>query len=206
MKLNIFIESAAPQKRGKTNEQYFIEQYVEHLDSGAQIKCVGLGGKDKLINFANLIEQNTKKGEKNLVIFDCDSPGNNGGISQRKAWIEKLKKDNNLEFDYFFFPNNKDDGAFEDLLLHIINTEHKCIIDCFECFEHCISTHNSAQMYEMPNMKAKMYTYMETFKLSRDEREKFKKGDWFFNDKRFWDLDNPYLNPLKEFILKNLNS
>ncbi len=209
MSLTIFVESDAPKEkrdRGlKTNEQHFMEQYVEHINDTAEVNIIGVGGKDHLPAFKNIMLDNTRSGGTNLVIFDCDYSVNGGGILNKRAWIEKIKRDNGVDFDYFFFPNNKDEGDFEVMLLNIINKEHECILDCFDAFEMCISGHNNdgKDIYESPNLKAKMYTYIATFKMD-DGGKSVKQGNWHFNDERYWNLDSPYLNPLKEFLRKYL--
>lgn len=53
----------------------------------------------------------------------------------------------------------------------------------------------------MPNVKAKIYTYITSFKRSRSKSEKVKKGDWDFSNKEYWDLDSKCLAPLKSFLL-----
>lgn len=107
----------------------------------------------------------------------------------------------------FLFPNNNDDGAFEELLLNIINPQHKGLIDCFDKYEMCIGGQDaSGELYETPNTKAKIYSYITSFKRSRKERERIKGGNWDFQNFKYWNLDAEYLKPLKEFIGKHVNS
>lgn len=165
---------------------------------------IDVGGKDKLRLYENQMRDNTMQGDKNVVIFDCDDASTGGGIDSRKANFETLKRNSDIDFDYFLFPNNKDDGAFEDMLLHIINDEHCGIMDCFSNYEACVGGQNELKggdVYEMPNVKAKIYTYIMSFKRSRSASEKVKKGDWDFTNKEYWNLDSDYLAPLRSFLL-----
>lgn len=207
-KLHIFIETAPHDEKNKgakyTNEYYFIEQYMHHLypeitNDDYSITCVG--GKDNLKNYDNAMKQNTAAGGHNIVIFDCDHPSTEGGFEKRTKQLESLRKEYDVDFDFFLLPNNKDNGAFEDLLLNIINQQHKGIIDCFERYEMCIRGQDaSGELYETPNTKAKIYSYITSFKRSRKEHEKIKGGNWDFTNGKYWDLDSEYLKPLKEFI------
>lgn len=184
----------------------FVQQYVLHLFpdlTKEDFDIIDVGGKDKLIFYDNTMRDYALKGDKCIVIFDCDDASIGGGIQNRKAAFEALKKEIGVDFDYFFFPNNHDDGAFEDMLLHIINREHSGIMDCFSGYEACVGGQNEQKggnVYEMPNAKAKIYTYIMSFKRSRKASEKVKKGDWDFSNKEYWDLDGEYLAPLKAFL------
>lgn len=138
MKARVYIETS----KFHSNECQFIRQYTEHLlhmdfaDSGMEVLCVG--GKDRLCKFDNQMRECTMLGGCNLVIFDCDSAISNGGHAKRTEELEKLRMDIGTDFDFFLFPNNEDDGAFEDILLHIINPKHKGIIECFNQYERCV--------------------------------------------------------------------
>lgn len=207
-KLNVFIETAITEKRksqGKfTNEYYFIEQYLHHVfeDMGVDYSITGVGGKDKLNFYDSAMQQNTANGELNLVIFDCDEPETGGGFEARSGFLERLRTECRMDFDYFLFPNNKDNGAFEHLLLNIINPRHKGLIECFHGYEMCIAGQDpDGTVYQTPNMKAKIYSYITSFKHSRKENERIKGGNWDFQNKEYWDLDAAYLNPLKQFLL-----
>ena len=111
----------------------------------------------------------------------------------------------NPEIDYplFLFPNNKDDGDFETLLENIINKDdHQQLLDCFGKYEGCIGKSNR---YNTPNRKAKMYAYITSFRHNKTNLKEVKKGNWFFDDKEYWNLAAPYLFPLKDFLEKNVN-
>lgn len=212
--IHIFIETGIPTTKKEsglyTNEWHFINQYIGHLlpnVSNSDFEIIDVGGKDNLKLFKNKMLDNILNEDKNIVIFDCDSPSTGGGYDKRCNDFKMLMSQIDAKFDYFLFPNNFDDGAFEDVLLHIINPKHSGIMNCFENYEKCISFHNTngENLYVTPNLKAKLYTYITTFKRSNKQDEKVKKGDWDFQNKEYWDLDNSYLNPLKSFLLEIFN-
>lgn len=214
MKLHIFIESGIdPGKRGKgqfTNEHYFIEQYIQHLCKGynpEDVDIVHVGGKDKLRMFDNQMKDYTRQGDTNIVIFDADYISTGGGLKKRIADFECLKQEMGVDFDYFLFPNNWDEGTFETLLLQIINKDHAGIIDCFSRYENCVEAQNKLKggdCYEMPNTKAKIYSYITSFKMSNADKSSVKIGNWKFYSSVFWNLDDSYLEPLKNFLIKHL--
>lgn len=211
-KLNIFIETGnsgnnkvAPKY---TNEYYFVRQYLHHILPGItedDYKIISVGGKDKLRMYDNEMKQNTDNGETNLVIFDCDEQSCGGGIKNRNENFDSIKKELSIDFAFFLFPNNNDEGCFEDLLLNIINPEHSGLIDCFNGYEMCIGSKDpEGEKYKTPNKKAKIYAYITSFKCSRKQNESIKNGNWEFNNSKFWNLDTEYLNPLKDFILSHV--
>ncbi len=214
MKLHIFIETGVPTTKKEnnqyTNEWYFIHQYIKHLRdtiSDEDIDIIDVGGKDKLSFFDNQMRDFGKNGDKNLVIFDADFVIDGGGVEKRQNDMKAFKESALVDFDYFFFPNNQDDGVFEDLLLQIINPEHQGIMDCFSHYEQCIGGQNEVKggnCYETPNIKAKVYTYITTFKRSKKEADKVKKGNWDFGNAAYWNLNHSYLTPLKSFLEKYL--
>lgn len=207
-KLHIFIETSISEEKKKgtkyTNEYYFIEQYLHFLYpdiTTEDYSITGVGGKDNLKNYDNIMKQNTTSGEYNIVIFDCDDPTTGGGFDNRTKQLNDLKSEYGVDFDFFLFPNNKDNGAFENLLLNIINPKHNGLIDCFDKYEMCIGGQDtSGDLYETPNCKAKIYSYITSFKRSRKEREKIKSGNWDFQNEKYWNLKSDYLLPLKDFI------
>lgn len=56
----------------------------------------------------------------------------------------------------------------------------------------------------LPNIKAKVYTYITAFKRNKGDANKVKNGDWNFCNVEYWDLDHAYLMPLKSFLKKYL--
>lgn len=211
MKLHIYIESGISEERKArrqyTNEWYFVRDYVKHLCpdlDDSEFEIVGVGGKDKLPMFDNQMADAKRANESNLVIFDCDNAAIGGGLDNRARWLEGLKSSTGMDFDYFLFPNNKDDGAFEDLLLHIVNQRHAGILDCFSKYENCLASRNDQMgggCYVLPNLKAKIYTYITSFNRSKSKNDEIKSGNWDFSNSEYWDLDNEYLAPLKQFLL-----
>lgn len=56
------------------------------------------------------------------------------------------------------------------------------------------------ELYNLPGRKAKIYTYIEMMKKSKEEQESFKRGYWLFNRPDLWNMDAPAGNALKNFL------
>ena len=184
----------------------FIEKYLISFmgENGGRWEIISTNGYTNLALIDQQFKENSDRGGINLIIFDADFPETNGGFAVRYEYIEEKIKELSISGEIFLFPNNKDDGDFELMLENVINEEHRCLLDCFEGYENCIGRHCDEKgnpKYITPNRKAKKYAYVESFKKTRKEREKFKnKKEYFFNNPNYWNLNSEYLNPLKEFL------
>ncbi len=194
----IFIES----KHIKTPEANFVKTYInQKIPDFNDFEIIPLNGWKGLWKTNKLLE-NKDLGIKNVVLFDADTIENRGGYKKRKIGIEKIKTEQDVEFELFLFPNNKLDGDFELLLENIINKEHKKLLHCFEEYEKCVdnSKGGSDFKYKLPIRKAKIYSYVDAFPKSRKQNERFKNGDWFFENEKYWNLDDKFLINLKIFL------
>jgi len=135
----------------------------------------------------------------------ADTKDNGGGFAKRKKEIEGYGLALN---EIFLFPNNKYDGALEDLLENIINQTNKSIFDCWNKFENCLQGCASNEIKKeltIPAKKSKIYVYLETLLgKSKKEKEKIKDPNREYKVAEHWDLDAEYLIPLKNFLEKYL--
>lgn len=206
--IRIFLETGENQAKSKnkktTNEQDFIVKFIEHhfptKKYGVDFEVSGLGGKDTLDISAPMFYLKNEE-DKNVVIFDADTDKNGGGFTKRRDAILKQKTALNLDFDLFLWPNNKDDGDFENLLLGMINPRHQGVLDCYEGFEKCVSGRDpNGEEYELPGRKGEVYTYIEIMKLTEAARKELHKGFYQFDNSDYWDLDAQAGNVLKSFF------
>jgi hypothetical protein len=197
----IYIETTSPEKDKKTNEYRFFEYLLILLNLEAEL--IGIGGKENLSAFENQFKDTTKSGYKNLVIIDADGEWNikNWNFESECRKLEELKQELDVDFEVFFLPNHRLQGDFEALLEKIVANDHKRVIDCHIQFENCIENYKE---YVTPNRKARIYSYITSFKRSHKQNERFKnRGDWFFDDQNLWDFSADELEPLKKFILRH---
>jgi hypothetical protein len=163
---------------------------------------INLKGIENLWKNDQTIKANSSKigGGVNLVILDTDYEGTNGGIKQRTQELTDFRSRNELDFDFFLFPNNSSDGDLEVLLESIINPKHQVIFDCWKSYEECLNEKGS---YTIPARKTKIYGYVEALVGSTNsEKEKIKERNRNYRNPEHWDLNSEKLNPLREFLTK----
>lgn len=164
---------------------------------------IKIGGctKELLSLDANLklINESISKGRKNLLLFDADQPD----FKQTKGNLELWKKELEIDYKIFLFPNNKDDGSLETLLFNIANlTDGKDgVLNCFDSYKQCITGLN--KNFSLPDAHAKFYAFEEAV-LSRTKfKDVGNKPDKYLLDE-LYNIKSDYLNPLKEFLTTHL--
>ena len=189
----IFLETGKP----ATSEAVFIKTLIENLGYNiSSNKVEFVNGYKNLVNVIPTIKARCAEGRKVIIIFDADSPGNNGGYETRKKEIEEVLEENNAQAELFLFPNNEEDGDFETLLEYLIQKEkHAQMLDCYADYETCLGND-----YVHPNLKGKNFTYISAMKMSSSKRRKLGNGEWMFDNAEYWSLESDYLKPLKEFL------
>lgn len=195
-KINILVEGNSDKK--------FFEDFLKFLGYNEYTVDTfgGIGKKDKLLP-KNKIKPIIDNNEICLVIVDADD-----NYSKRKQEIVDYQKINNLSFDFFIMPNNKDNGALENLLEHIINEKNMPVIDCWYAYENSLRNVNiegREKPLTIPSQKTKMYVYLEELLgKSSSDKELVKDGKRDYLNTEHWNLRSSYLNPLKEFLSNHL--
>ncbi|MDA0024339.1 DUF3226 domain-containing protein [Brachyspira hyodysenteriae] len=147
---------------GKADKK-FLEDYIKHNynNFNENIKIEINNGNSfnekKIIHIKKYIDDNHKL----IVIFDADNDIQNS--------IDNIK--NNLtnynlhDEDIFLFPNNKDNGNLENILINI--AVRKEIMNCFDNYTKCIEALNDTNI---PVNKSKVYAYLESIKVYNEKR------------------------------------
>ena len=182
----------------------FFEQYYQHLfgkpaPEGFIFKTEG---KDKLHNYANKMNIMSANDGVNLVIFDADKD-----IDARRKELLEWKGKAGVNFELFLLPNNKDKGALEDLLENNINQP---IFNCWEDYEKDLVKleipGRTPPPLTTPAKKTKIYGYLEALLGETDrEKEKIKESKRNYENTQHWNLDAEYIEPLKEFLMRNIS-
>lgn len=197
---HIFIEA----RYEKTSEYVFLDTVIRNLGfTEEQYKIICVDGNSNLVNVANKFKENTIEEGKNLIVFDADTPATGYGFTATMKRINQELQDNEMQADgIFLFPNNAQDGIFENLLEELMQKEnHAHWFDCYSDYEICLG-----DKYLTPDLKGKLYTYISSQKtLSNTKRKKLGGGQWQFNDIQYWNLSSPALQPLKDFLSKNIS-
>lgn len=202
----IFIEAA-----DKTTPEYnFLKAIVDlHFPTKA-ISFICIGGISNLFNEANINQmfQAQAEGDQVLILIDADTVAKGYGFIKRKADIDDSMQALKISFPYFIYPNSQDDGEIETLMESAARRDlHPVFFDCFEDYEKCVSgvkDEHGQPLYNTPNLKGKLHTYMGAQKLSNKLRRRLGSGDWLFNNTDYWDLNAVALQPLKDFLAVNL--
>lgn len=202
----IFIEA-----EDKTTPEYnFLKALVELHFPTKDVDFICIGGIGNLFNETNRnqISQAREVGEQVLVLIDADTVAKGSGFEKRKADMDKDMQALKLSVPYFIYPNNNDDGDVETLMESAARRDlHQVFFDCFEDYERCVSgvkDKSGKPLYNTPNLKGKLHTYMNAQKLSNKLRRKLGTGDWLFGNTDYWDLNAVALQPLKDFLTANL--
>jgi hypothetical protein len=136
-----------------------------------------------------------------VIIQDADNHNKDkksGGVINRMKYLNKVKSDKKIDFDTFLFPNNKDDGDLETLLLRIANEPYNISDKCYENYIKCceqISEKSFAN--ELREDKSKVFNYFRTYygmKSAKEENRRY--------ESKYWDFNNNELSQLKN-ILEN---
>ena len=145
-------------------------------------------------------------GYEAYVIEKCNSKG--VGYTNRKEEIERGMITHSLSFPYFIYPNDQDDGDVETLMESAARRDlHPTFFDCFEDYEKCVlgaKDANGNPLYNTPNLKGKLHTYISSQQLTKKQRDKLGSGNWLFNNPNYWDLNVDTLQSLKDFLKQNL--
>lgn len=198
MKTRIFIEA----KHENTSESVFLSTLLKVLGkSKDDFELVHVDGKDNLKNLKVKFIENTLEGGRNLIVFDADTKDTNCGFDSTRKKILSTFSDEVVIDGLFLYPNNHDDGIFENLLEKLMQIEtHKEFFDCFGDYEKCLG-----DKYMSPDLKGKLHTYMSAQKdLTKRQRNGLGSGKWLFDDPRFWNLKSEALNPLCIFLNSNV--
>lgn len=203
---NIFIEA----KHEKTAECFFLKAILNRFFPDKEVSFIFMDGIGNLFkeSILNQISQAQIINDPVLVFADADTEVKGWGYEKRRKSIETEMHNADIVFPFFIYPNNHDNGDVEDLMeATAIHDTHKIFFDCFEDYEKCIKGVKDATgtaIYNSPNLKGKLHTYISAQKLNKKCRDRLGSGDWLFDRTEYWDLDVVELQALKDFLAENL--
>lgn len=202
----LFVEA----KSSQTAEGSFLNAILKRFFPDKQVQFVYMDGVAHLFNETNLniMHQSSADGENVLVLIDADTIEKGWGYDIRKKDVERNMKMNDIHFPLFLYPDNTSDGDVEMIMESIARKEkHPEWWDCFSDYEKCVSgvkDANGNQRYNLPNLKAKLHTFISSQQLSNSQRRKLGSGNWLFDNMEYWNLDHMEAHPLVEFLRNNL--
>lgn len=152
-----------------------------------EIKILNAGGFTKIESYRIQLVRFYEQGYKLLVVYDTDDETKNyGGITNRSAYLENIKKNFKIDFSYFLFPNNNDDGNLETLLLQIVNKKkYQQAYTCYKKYADCVleigGLENSLELLEP---KHRIFSFIRTYHgvdKAKEENRDYRNDFWDFN-------------------------
>ena len=195
----IFLDSSLKLEEDNRKKQ----QYLLISSSSRIIKIFYSRGYTKIKPSKTRIEKlqmenGIKKEYKILVIQDADDPTkDDGGVKNRMEYLNKI----DIKFKSFLFPNHKDDGDLETLLIQIVKNENydKAFI-CYENYVNCVKEIAEEKFAdELLEDKNRVFNYFRTYygmENSKEENREYRQ--------EYWDFHGDALKPLKEFLEENI--
>lgn len=171
---------------------------ISFTSSSASINIIGMGGKDKLKKLKGELEANIKQGNIVLLILDADTENNGGGHKVRKDEIYDTLKEMGLlnDVSVFLFPNDRENGDLETLLLQIVNKDnYDRAKECWDSYISCIGE-EKAKVAGFDSQKVRVYNFI-TLHHGQEKAQEFKRD---YTDEELWNLNSPALDALKSFL------
>lgn len=183
---------------GKSDKD-FLRQYALYK----QLKFDIMNNDGNILKLAIIKQMSDAIDSKTRVciVFDADQSYANT--------LYRLKNELGIlanKVDIFLFPNNKDKGELETLLLDI--ARHPQFVECFDNYVKCVES-KDIRAADNIHKKSKMFAYREVSglekflkKLKDDDKipRNFLENNEIFN--RYFDFDSPRLEPLRNFLCK----
>ena len=197
-------------KSKDTPECHFLSSIIKSISPDMEFDFIPMDGISNLFRESvfNQIAKAEIRGDQIVILADADTINKGCGYERRKANIEDGLAANALNIPYFLYPHNHDDGDVETLMEDAARRDlHGVLFDCYEDYERCVSGARDKagnSLYNVPNHKGKLHTYINAQQLSKKQRDRLGRGDWLFNDIRFWDLNVVSLQPLRDFLTTTL--
>jgi hypothetical protein len=186
-KTTIFVEG--------DNDELFLRQLIEEwykVKLGKQGEIGGiiiLGGHNEQYKKATTFQTSIDQGYKNIVFEDADLIKDNRGFTNVCKLLEDQKQKYAMNFDYFLFPNNQDEGSLEDLLMNIAQQPKNEWVKCANMYFACLANNG------LKIDKHSQWDFI-TGSLLKDKRLNF-------SNTTTWSIkDNSYLQQLRTFLDK----
>lgn len=205
----------------------FLMQYLPHLNlcksprykrgkpialegNNGTISIIATGGKDCIKGQEVVIKQAVDNKYKVLFIFDADDDVSLSRTNILNQWsVLGLS----AKPEIFLFPNDRDSGTLETLLIQCIHTCNAPLLDYWQNLpgkqEDILSELNTRykacggcttrQTLHGPDDKMVIYSY--AYQLTGNKAHETKRD---YSDKKVWDLESKALEPLRDFLLKNI--
>lgn len=197
--------------------KYGINMSCEKNDLEINLRPYDLANKSGGVNsrrirdlLLNLKKTSAPLGEKNVLIIDSDTPAHHsplGGFHGRKKYLLDLKREYDVDFEFFLIPNNSDNGNLEDLLDGLVSAEGKEFYSCLKRYTNCLAGLDFAALprqlkdVDFTKVRFDWYTHNMSCKVSRKDSGLAVRD--YLKDE-IWNLESAQLSPLFNFIKAQL--
>lgn len=164
-----------------------------------QISILGTWTAIKNDFFQDQFASNIEEGIQTILLLDADKPTNGGGFTIREGEVEAVKS--TVNFEYFLIPNHQDDGYLETVLRNILEEENQPLLDCIDLNEDCLRTAaneltRDVNLFPLKSAEKAKLNYLRRLLKDLDNGN--------YKDNTIWNLEHPYLDPLKNFLKHHL--
>ena len=179
-------------------DKHFLEEYISHLGY-KDLEIVSIEGKDKLQYFTQKLKQVEDNKRKTAINFDADSNPETRRYELQKILREAERPSSAL---IFLIPNDTDTGCLEDLLEHLVPDEYKPIMTSWNKFIDSLQNLSTQLIKKenLPSTKTKFYSYASLLREEGEVEKNGAEGTRPYKGVKHWDLNTPYLDPLKSFL------
>lgn len=208
----------------------FLMQYLSHLnlyesqsykrgkpialegDNGT-VSIIATDGKDCIKRQEVEIRKAIDNESKVIFIFDADDDVSLSRHNILKQWKGLVLSEKSAEPEIFLFPNDSDSGTLETLLIQCIHACNAPLLDYWQNLpgkqKDILSELNTRyktcgdcttrQTLHGPDDKMAIYSY--AYQLTGNKAHETKRN---YSDKKVWDLESKALEPLRDFLQKNI--
>jgi hypothetical protein len=164
-----------------------------------QISILGSWAAIKKDFFQDQFIANEVDGIKTVLLLDADKSTNQGGFTVRQSEVEVVKA--RVDFEYFLIPNHQEDGYLETIFRNILVEDNQGLLDCIDANENCLRTaadqlSRDVNLFPLKSAEKAKLNYLRRLLKDLDNGN--------YKDNTIWNLNHPYLNPLKEFLSTQL--
>lgn len=179
-------------------DKHFLEEYVSHLGYD-DFEIHSIDGKDKLKGLTSTLKQKEDNEIKTAIIFDADSDP-----AARRHELQNILREGKSpsSASIFLIPNDADAGCLEDLLEHLVPDAYKPIMTEWNNFIDSLQNLPTQLIKKenLPSTKAKFYSYASLLRKVGELEKNGAETTRPYKDVEHWDLNTPYLGPLKSFL------
>jgi hypothetical protein len=123
----------------KVNREEKKAKKIKMTFESGRIEDIEGCNKLKMPIYLDALKDNSENGGTNLVIFDADEKGrgNNSFVNAIQS-LSDIKKNHQVNFDFYLWPNNCGDGEIENLIRQLIQPSREPVMNCIENHQNCL--------------------------------------------------------------------